>query len=303
MHPESHVGPIQLWRLNQALGPVHRVGRQPDDLVGRLEQVEPAVHGRLREGDVATEFGLVQELPHPQCRRAHQPPEVRQAADGCQRLQVALEVRPHVAVEPDRAVRIGPEIQRGRRVATAPGERSPVDRRLRGPAEEREPLGVGCREELLPPAAPPLPALLAARHRPEGEIRGTSRKRFRHLAHEKQVRGPGEQEAPGDAVAVDRPLHGEQQIGFALHLVEGHRSGTADQDLGVAACGIEHVEIIEGGVATGGAGQVLGKRALPGLPGAGHDDRRHDPQPVHQRSTHQPRQCTHGVDVNHSRRE
>ena len=67
--------------------------------------------------------------------------------------------------------------------------------------------------------------------RPEVHVHRTAREGLGDTAHEQQVRRAGEQEAPVPArpIHVHRALDREQQIGFALHLVQRHpRRGAAE---------------------------------------------------------------------------
>ena len=49
----ADVAPVDLGRLDQALGTVDRIGRQPHEEERGLQQVEPSVHGRLGQRHVA----------------------------------------------------------------------------------------------------------------------------------------------------------------------------------------------------------------------------------------------------------
>jgi hypothetical protein len=65
VHAERHVAPVDFAGACEALGPVHRVGRQADELVRYLEQIEPKRGGERRSdsnaipslGKNATFFG------------------------------------------------------------------------------------------------------------------------------------------------------------------------------------------------------------------------------------------------------
>jgi len=102
------------------------------------------------------------------------------------------------------------------------------------------------------------------------------------------------------AVVVDGRFHGATEPWVALHLVERHRFRAPDQDVRIAAGGVEHVEFVQGPVAPAAPREVLGERALAGLPRAGHDHRRHDPEPLAQGAAHQPGKGLHGMDDNDS---
>ena len=81
---ETRVGPIGLRGLDQPLGPGGRVRRQGNELVGRLQQIEPPAHGRLRKLDLAPQLRLVHELPQPVAGCTHEPTEVDEVVGrGC----------------------------------------------------------------------------------------------------------------------------------------------------------------------------------------------------------------------------
>lgn len=56
---------------------------------GRRAEVEPAVYRRLWQPDIATQFGLIEDLPQAQAGGLHQASEVRQRTDRGDVLQVA----------------------------------------------------------------------------------------------------------------------------------------------------------------------------------------------------------------------
>ena len=74
----------------------------------------------------------------------------------------------------------------------------------------------------------------------------------------------------------------------------------SDQDVGIAAGGIKHVEVVERAVKPATLHELLRKGALAGLPRASHDNRGHDPEPLAQCHAHQARKRLHSVDDNHS---
>ena len=107
--------------------------------------------------------------------------------------------------------------------------------------------------------------------RPAGERLGDP-------AHEQQVRGAGEDEAavPAGAVLVHRPLDREEQIGLALHLVQGQPGGAPHEVSGRQPGVLPGLRIVQREI-----GAVPEKRlgphqsALAGLAGPHqHDDRR-----------------------------
>ena len=71
MERDSGVGPVELGRLDEALGAVDGKGGDPDQQVRRFEQVEIAAHRRLRQGYVTAKLGLVDELAEPVARGPH----------------------------------------------------------------------------------------------------------------------------------------------------------------------------------------------------------------------------------------
>jgi hypothetical protein len=88
-----------------------------------------------------------------------------------------------------------------------------------------------------------------------------------------------------------------------LHLIKRHWPRDAYKHFRVAPGSIEHIKIIERGVTPFSRDEVLDQRALPGLPRACDDDRRHDPHTLGKGSSDQPRESLHATDDNHSRRE
>lgn len=145
--------------------------------------------------------------------------------------------------------------------------------------------------------------MLTAGERPEGEVTRPAGERFTHLPHQQQVCRTGEQEATRFAVPVDGPLHGAEQRGFLLHLVERDRLVASHKCLGIAPGGSEHVEVIQGAVAPFARNQWLGQGAFTGLPSARHHHRRHHRQPIGEGTADQPGQGIHHVDDFHSRGE
>jgi hypothetical protein len=87
------------------------------------------MHRRLRQRDVARQLRLVDELAEAQASCPHETAEIGQRRDRGEVLEVALQVRAHVAFEPDRPLLGRPQVKgRGRKAATA-SQRAPV---LRG---------------------------------------------------------------------------------------------------------------------------------------------------------------------------
>jgi hypothetical protein len=170
--------------------------------------------------------------------------------------------------------------------------------------EQVEPLVIARREQLVPQAAASKPRLLATRHRPERQIAGAARQRFRYLTHQQQVGGAGEQEPAGGALAVDGPLHGAQQIRLALHLGQCDRLGAADQRVGVAASGVHDIQVVQRQVTPFAGREIHGQGALAGLACARDHHCGHDAETVGERAGDHPgeRRGIHGVHDNHSRR-
>ena len=98
------------------------------------------MHRWLRHGDVATELRLVDELPEAQARGAHEPAKIGQPRDRGEILQVPLQIRPDVAVEPNRPL-LGRGEPHGRGwETTAPRQRAPVFTIVRLRREKVQPL-------------------------------------------------------------------------------------------------------------------------------------------------------------------
>jgi hypothetical protein len=164
---------------------------------------------------------------------------------------------------------------------------------------------VGRSQQFLPQPRASLAALLAARHRPQGEVACAARQRLGHAAHQEQVGRAREQETPRRAPPVDRPLDGVQQLRRALHLVEHDGPCAAHERLGVAPRDVERVEVVQRTVAALTGHEPLRQRALVRLPRPGHHDRRHRAQPRGERGGGEPRQQAdiHAMHDNHSWRE
>lgn len=88
---------------------------------------------------------------------------------------------------------------------------------------------------------------------------------------------------PGPAPAIDGPFNGQEQIRFALHLVERHRRRAPNQRFRVASGQLDDVEIVEGKKPAFSRGQHLDQRTLSGLARTRDHDGRHDTQPLGQR--------------------
>jgi len=100
MKAQADIAPIEFGSLDEALGAIHGIRKNADEQEGRLEQVQIAVHGWLGQGDVARKLGLIDELADAEGCRTHEPAEIRQRRNGRERLEVALQIGSHVAVEP-----------------------------------------------------------------------------------------------------------------------------------------------------------------------------------------------------------
>ena len=240
------------------------------------------MNGRLRQRRVAPQFGLVDELTEPQRGGAHQAPEVRQRGDGGERLQVAFEIGGQVAVEPHRPLAGGLHAQGRHRKAAAAGQVAPIVRLAGLRGHQIAPLRLRRCQQLFPDAAAAESPQLAPRHRPQGEVARAAGERLRHPAHEEQVRRAAEQELPRPAAAVDGPLDGQQQIGSALHLVQGDWFGAAHQRLRVAPRRVQHVQVVQRPEPPPARREVLRQRALADLPRPGHHHRGHHVQAVAQ---------------------
>ena len=70
------------------------------------------MNGWLGERDVAPQLGLVDQLPEPQARGAHQAPQIRKRADARDLREIPLEIRPHVSGEPRGASVLGVQFER-----------------------------------------------------------------------------------------------------------------------------------------------------------------------------------------------
>ena len=123
------------------------------------------------------------------------------------------------------------------------------------------------------------------------------------MPHQEQIGGAREQESSGRSVPINGPLHGAQQFRFALHLVKRHRTRAAHEDFRVAPRRIEHIEIIERGVAPLSSDELFDQSALASLPGPRDDDGWHDPQALGEGNSDQPGKRLHAMDDSHSRHE
>lgn len=88
-----------------------------------------------------------------------------------------------------------------------------------------------------------------------------------------------------------------------MHLVKRHRTRAAHEDFRVAPRRVEHIEIIERGVAPLSSDELFHQCALSSLPGTRHDDGWHDPQALSKRGSDLSEKGLHGMDDSHSRRE
>ncbi|MBI4629496.1 MAG: hypothetical protein HY729_12350 [Candidatus Rokubacteria bacterium] len=204
--------------------------------------------------------------------QGHQPPEVQQRADGGHALEVTLQVRPDVAVEPSRAFlwRVGEHRHR-----EAADQRLLGPGRLPGVPSLHETNQVSRRLRLEQPApgtGSGVAPLLGLRHRQQGEVGGTPREGLGHGPHQQQVRRTGQQEATAPPVLVDGALDGEQKAGSALDLVQRHAVAFLDQRLRPTLGPVEDVEIVQRPVDPfPGRRKVLSEGALAGLPGPGQN--------------------------------
>ena len=163
--------------------------------------------------------------------------------------------------------------------AAAPGQLAPVLAGVGLRGDKVEPVLVARTEQVLPDAGAAEAELLAAGHRPEGEVAGAAGEGLGDAAHQQQVGGAGEKEFPGHAPVVDVSLHGVQQLGLALHLVERDRLATAEERPRVAPGRVDHIEVVEREEAAALGGELPGKGALAGLAGARDHDCRHNAEP------------------------
>ena len=234
------------------------------------------MHRRLRQGHVAAELALVEQLALAQTGGPHDPAEVGQGRDGGERLQVALQVGAHVAVEPDRPFPVRLQMQRRRGEAAAPRQGPPVLRLSGLGGHQLGPVLVASLEQLLPEAAAPQSLLLPPGHGPERQVAGPPGEGLGDLAHEKQVGRPREQEPPRPALSIDGPFHRAQQVRLPLHLVDGHRLAAPQKRFGVAAGLVQWIEIVQRDEAASSRSQLLRQGALPRLPGPRDHNGRHD---------------------------
>ncbi|GBC87868.1 hypothetical protein HRbin12_01886 [bacterium HR12] len=302
---EADVAQVELGPSDQALGTAQGEGREAHEEVGDLEEVEPAVHGRLGDPQAASEVGLVRDLAELDAHGAHQAAEVGEGRHRGEREKVPLEVRPNVALEPDGAIGGGAEAK-GRDGEAAPArERTPVlVRRVVAP-QELGPVALVGRDEVLPAPAPSEAALLPPRHRPQGEVAGAAGERLRDAAHQQEVGGPREEEGAPAPPPVHGALHREEQVRGALDLVQGDGRPVLDEAVGIAAREVEGIEVVQGHEPALARHEVLRERALARLPGAGHDDHGHRAQVRLQgplRVSGDEREIIHAVNDIHSRR-
>ena len=143
------------------------------------------------------------------------------AAERREILEIAFKVGADIAVEPDRPLPVGAEMEGRSRKASPSCQSLPVFRFGVVVTEHLTPRRILRRQQLRPQPPPASPRLLATRHRPEREIARPPGERLRHAAHQKEVRRTGEEEPPRHALLVDRPLDRPEEKGLALHLVDG----------------------------------------------------------------------------------
>lgn len=107
---------------------------------------------------------------------------------------------------------------------------------------------------------------LAEAVEPHGD--GASGQALGSARHPEHVARPGEQEAAGAAVTIDRGLDGEEQSGSPLHLVdrEQPRPGLRDEFSGITDRRGAHIIVIQGDDRRRlRARELAGERALPDL--------------------------------------
>jgi len=87
--------------------------------------------------------------------------------------------------------------------------------------------------------------LLAPGHRPDRQITGATRQRFRNPAHQEEVCGTSQQKATRSSFPVDCTLDGPEQVGLALYLVKGDWLGAPNQRVGIFSGGFKHIKIVK----------------------------------------------------------
>ena len=184
---QTRVGPVDLGRLDEPLGPGGRVGGQQHQQVRGFQQFEVSAHRCRRQVQVAAEAGGVEGLADGEAGRGHEPAEVRRRPHGRQVVQIALQISAHVASEPHRSLFARSELGGGNWEAAPKRQVRPGLGLawLRGddvrPVSRRRP------QQIVPGAAPPGAAQLPPRHGPQGQIAGPTGQRLGDLAHEQQV--------------------------------------------------------------------------------------------------------------------
>jgi hypothetical protein len=126
--------PVDLGALDETLGAAHRIGRKAKEQERHFQEVQVPVSRRLGESDIPGQLGVIQHLSQPEAGGPHQPTEVRERGNGGKDLEVSLQVRPHVPLEPRRPLRRPGHLQRGDREPSTPRELPPV---LSGPPAVR----------------------------------------------------------------------------------------------------------------------------------------------------------------------
>ena len=304
---ERHAGvrPVQLGRFDESLGSVDRERMKPCQEIRRLQQVQIAARGRLRQRDVAPDFGLVQELSESVAGGERQSAKVRQRGYGGQLKQVAFQISSYVAVEPDVSFAVFAHLKRRRRESAAPRRRAPVFGRARLFRKQVAPVRVAGGEQLFPHAAPSQSHPLAPRHGPQREIARSVRQRLRHARHERQIRRPGDEKAPRLALAVYRAFHGVEQRRLSLNFVKRYGALAFQKGVRIAPRHVRDVQIIEREEIPLSRHQLARKRAFPRLPRPRDDHRGHGAQTLFDAFGCQSWECKiiHAVNDNRSRRE
>ena len=81
MERKSRIAPIELWGLDEPLGPIHDIRGQTDDLKARLHEIQESMNLRLVYAYIAPEAGLIEQTADSQASSPHQSAKVREIFD------------------------------------------------------------------------------------------------------------------------------------------------------------------------------------------------------------------------------